>query len=239
MGRSNGEELRNAARQHDWTRLYGILSSNPYTESSGEHPVHSITLDGYWIYKYEVTVQQYRSFCRSTKRAMPSPPIWGWQDNRPIINVNWNDAAAYAAWAGAALPTEAQWEKAARGPEGQVYPWGNTWDGKKCRHTVDYKTLISASAVGSFPSGASPYGAQDMAGNVWEWCADWYAAEYYQHTPRLNPKGPITGTWRVTRGGSWSNYNPVDFRTTCRGRYKPGNRDSRIGFRCVVRLPGP
>lgn len=205
-----------------------------------EHPQHKVYLTGYWIYKYEVTVAQYRQFCLATKRDMPPAPSWGWQDDHPIVNVNWDDAAAYASWAGASLPTEAQWEKAARGANGQVYPWGNVWDGTKCSNLVGLKALPSPpSHVGSFPAGASPYGALDMAGSVWEWCADWFGFEYYKNAPHWNPTGPKTGTYRVLRGGSWITESPDYFRAAYRYSYSVPKSEFfiNIGFRCVVRSP--
>lgn len=144
-----------------------------------EKPVRSVYLDDFYIYKTEVTVAQYSKFCTDTNKKMPEKPEYGWQYNYPIVNVSWENATAYAKWAGVSLPTEAQWEKAARGPNGLVYPWGNKWDSSKCSNYKNGETS-EPSPVGSFPAGASFYGVLDMAGNVWEWCADWYGGEYYQ-----------------------------------------------------------
>jgi len=139
-----------------------------------------VNLDGYWIYKYEVTVAQYRKFCNETGSNMPEAPSWGWQDDHPIVHVSWDNATAYTQWAGVRLPTEAQWEKAARGTDGRAYPWGNEWDATKCANSVGQR-LSSTKPIGSYPSDTSPYGALDMAGNVWEWCADWYDGNYYNN----------------------------------------------------------
>ncbi|MHB9109986.1 MAG: formylglycine-generating enzyme family protein [Armatimonadota bacterium] len=238
MGTSRGDMLRRSIGENDLTEARKVLSGQTPTAFLGETPAHTVYLDGYWIYKNEVTVAQYRQFCRTTGRAMPEKPSWGWQDNHPIVNVDWHDAAAYATWAGASLPTEAQWEKAARGPDGRRYPWGNVWDSMKCCNAVGKHTL-KPSPVGSFPEGVSPYGAQDMAGNVWEWCADWHDRGYYKYAPRRNPVGPATGSMRAMRGDSWDYLDPVGFRAAVRARCSPTYRGASVGFRCVVRSSGP
>jgi formylglycine-generating enzyme required for sulfatase activity len=208
-----------------------------------EKPQHKVYLDGYWMYKYEVTVAQYRKFCEATKREMPQAPNWGWIDTHPMVNVDWQDAAAYANWAVVTLPTEAQWEKAARGTDGRKYPWGNKWDVSKCANSVG-KWLKSPRPVGSYPAGASPFGCMDMAGNVEEWCADWYDPNYYSNSPTKNPSGPsgavnleyvgitIEGE-RVLRGGSGGFVNGVDFRCTNRQGSDPKYRHAGDGFRCA------
>jgi formylglycine-generating enzyme required for sulfatase activity len=235
MGSGIRESLRDAAGRRDWRGMREVVWSRLRgATDSDDAPSHTVYLDGYWIYKYEVTVAQFRQFCRATGRAMPAEPPWGWRDDHPVVNVTWHDAAAYAAWAGASLPTEAQWEKAARGPDGRVYPWGNAWDGTRCCNSS-----ASPSPVGSYPAGAGPYGARDMAGNVWEWCADWYDGEYYRHAPRRNPTGPVTGTARVLRSGCWFDTNPRDLRTTIRANDSHWNKKIDLGFRCVVRSQRP
>ncbi len=231
--------------------------------SGGE--TQQVRLSGYWIYTNEVTVAQYLAFCAAT--GYPEPPFpgdydsWavtydsdgntdGWSDPAvqqfPIVNVPWNDAQAYAKWAGVSLPTEAQYEYAARGPAENNYPWGGTatsvdpnngWNGNNCaNYWNSYLDGISTWPVGSFPQGASWCGAQDLAGNVWEWCYDWYGD--YSSTPVTNPTGPATGTGRVLRGGSW--YVSVEYilRGAYRGYRYPGSWNDYIGFRCVASLPG-
>jgi len=203
----------------------------------GEKPQRSIYLDGYWVYRTEVTVAQYQAYCAAIDEAMPEDaPEWGWKDTHPMVCVNWKEARAYAKWAGAKLPSEAQWEKAARGTDGRIYPWGNAWDADRCNNfaTGPEKTM----AVGSFPDGASPYGCLDMAGNVWEWCEDWYGTDYYQLSPDRNPKGPDGGEGRVLRGGSWIRTDPDGFRCANRVSSTPSNRGGYGGFRCVVFPPG-
>jgi sulfatase modifying factor 1 len=199
-----------------------------------ETPQRRVYLDSYYIYKNLVTVSQYRTFCKATGRSMPSGPPWGWKEDHPVVRVSWEGAAAYSIWAGMSLPTEAQWEKAARGTDGRRYPWGNAWDGSKCANSVDTISLQGTVAVGSYPSGASAYGVLDMAGNVYQWCADWYDEKYYQSAPSSNPTGPSTGSERVLRGGSWNNGNGYYFRCAYRYGNAPDFRISYYGFRCVV-----
>jgi sulfatase modifying factor 1 len=210
-----------------------------------EMPVRKVYLDGYYIYKNLVTVKQYKQFCSVTGRQMPqAPPFnpdWSHEDH-PIVNVSWYDVQAYCLWAGASLPTEAQWEKAARGTDGRLYPWGNTFDGSYLQHSADTLGDAGGTApVGSFPGGISPYGALDMAGNVWQWCSDWYGEDYYSVAPQRNPPGPANGTTRVRRGGSW--YTSLgymrDFRCVGRLSWGPDTKNSYLGFRCVIAAGSP
>ena len=204
-----------------------------------EQPVHRVFLDGYWMYKRPVTVAQYRTFCAETNRQLRHAPGWGWQDDHPIVNVSWDYALAYCHWAGAQLPTEAEWEKSARGFEEREYPWGAQWDGGNCRNSVGLRQHGTAQ-VGFYSQAGSPYGVQDLAGNVWEWTNDWYEESYYMFTPDKNPTGPVFGIHRVLRGGSWGNDTIHDFRTTTRVVCEPVVRGGSIGFRCVIRtISGP
>ena len=207
--------------------------NEPKSWYQDEVPQHTVYLNAYYIYKNDVTVAQYKTFCDATGHVMPPTPRWGWFADHPVVNVSWDDANAYAQWAGASLPTEAQWEKAARGTDGRVYPWGNIWDAGKCNRFSG-----ETSRVGNFLLGASPYGVLDMAGNVWQWCADWYDLTYYQNSPTRNPLGPDTGTMRVLRGGSWSNPPPGLFRVSSRSRCPPSLRYEQNGFRCALPSPG-
>ncbi len=204
-----------------------------------EQPVHQVNLDGFWMYKEVVTVAQYQQFCTATGREMPPAPGWGWQDDHPIVNVSWDDANAYAQWAGAALPTEAEWEKAACGTDGRKYPWGNDWDTAKCANHAGLNNPGKPAPVGSYPAGASPYGCLDMVGNVWQWCADWYDDKYYRNSPAHNPTGAETGKWRVLRGGFWGSSATAYLRTAFRSSSEPAKQYSFIGFRCVARSPAP
>jgi formylglycine-generating enzyme required for sulfatase activity len=199
-----------------------------------ERPAHRVIVDGFWIYKTPVTVGQYRRFYAELGRHLRSEPPWGWHEEHPMVNVIWEYASAYAQWAGAELPTEAEWEYAARGPEPREFPWGDEWDSARCRSSVGLKHA-SVAPIGAYPEGASPRGVLDMAGNVWEWTADWYEETYYEISPERNPVGPAFGTHKVVRGGSWGNGEPHDFRTSMRAVCAPDARGTSIGFRCAVR----
>jgi formylglycine-generating enzyme required for sulfatase activity len=215
-----------------------LMGSNGGSED--EKPQRRVYLDGYWIYRNLVTVAQYRRFCQATERQMPDAPEWGWQENHPVVKVSWDDASAYCKWAGTSLPTEAQWEKAARGGDGRDFPWGNKfltsnlWSSKKELGDVE-----RSAPVGSFPAGASPYGALDMAGNVWQWCVDWYNPDYYNKGVNRNPMGPAPDAdqVRVIRGGSWADFESSYFRTSKRFFFAPADRDNALGFRCVQSRP--
>ncbi|MFW5856966.1 MAG: DUF4838 domain-containing protein, partial [Planctomycetota bacterium] len=177
-----------------------------------ETPAREVRVDGFWISKNQVTVGAYRKFLAATGREdkikvpgwphMISPPLQ--DENSYPVCPNWYDAQAYCAWAGGSLPTEAQWEKAARGADGRLYPWGNEWDVEKVARTPWEEYIIDRGLhpVGSAPGGVSPYGALDMAGNAWEWVADWYDPQYYERAPEANPPGPASGAFKVLRGGN-------------------------------------
>ena len=200
-----------------------------------ERPVHTVYLDSYKISKYEVTFEQYDKFCKATCRSKPSDSGWG-RGSRPVINVSWNDAKAFCQWLSKKmnknihLPTEAQWEKAARRRTQMRYPWGNS--NPNCS-IVNYNNCKGKTApVGSYSSGISPYMVNDMGGNVYEWCKDWYNSTYYSNSPSRNPHGPSNGSIRVTRGGAW---NSLDFgvRASDRSGSTPSFRNNFIGFRVV------
>jgi len=205
------------------------------TATPEEMPEHDVDLDAFWIMKTEVTNAEYAG-CVAAHACTP-PANQRWNDptyaQHPVTNVNWNLANQYAAWVGGRLPTEAEWEKAARGTDQRIYPWGNT---ESSDQLLNYNNATGdTTPVGSYPDGVSPYGALDMAGNVEEWVADWYSATYYATSPAKNPLGPDTGTrFRVTRGGSFS-HGRSGIRTTARGSAAFGGRGSIYGgFRVVV-----
>ncbi len=200
-----------------------------------ETPQHSVYLDGYWTYKMEVTVSQYRKFCEATGLKYDwevRKPEYGWLDNFPMVNVDWSESRAYCQWAGGDLPTEAQWEKAARGMDGGIYPWGDEWNPLRCVNSTGNQRS-SPLEVGTYKKGASPYGVYDMAGNVWEWCRDWYEQCYYDDAPNNNPTGPASGQKRVMRGGSWRDTYPHVFRCAFRLFSTPGFSVNCTAFRCV------
>ena len=219
-----------------------IRGSESEVAGTDEGPGQEIYLDGYWIYKYPVTAGEYKRFCGTTGEEFKPP--WpqnkkagpeGDADNYAVIT-NWYEARRYARWAGARLPTEAQWEKAARGTDGRAYPWGNQWDPDKCvsMENTLYEFNEGFRPVGSHPEGAGPYGVMDMAGNTFEWTRDWYDYDYYQDCPTKNPPGPETGANKVVRGGC-SLYDWRFNRTTARFIQSPGvDNWTGIGFRLVI-----
>jgi iron(II)-dependent oxidoreductase len=192
-----------------------------------------VDLGPFLVDRHEVTLWQFARFCRETGRAMPEQPR-GSNDRHPVVNVAWAEAREYAAWAGKCLPTEAQWEKAARGTDAREFPWGNEppdEDRARFRDPADEGT----SAVGTYPSGRSPYGVLDLLGNAWEWCADWYAADAFARGGDRDPIGPVEGTSRVLRGGAWDD-RQAGLRITRRRRSRPESRYTFVGFRCVKDL---
>ena len=204
-----------------------------------ERPVHTVVLDGFWIDRTEVTNSQYQRCVGAgqcdapvesksfTRDSYYGNSVFG---NYPVVYVNWHQAAGYCSWAGARLPTEAEWEYAARGPDGFEYPWGNSAPDDSLLNSD--RNVGDTSEVGSYPDGASWCGALDMAGNVWKWVADWYAEDYYATSPSENPEGPSSGERRVLRAGSWFNAASL-----ARGAYRAGLDPNDTfyynGFRCA------
>jgi formylglycine-generating enzyme required for sulfatase activity len=228
--------------------------------AADEVTAHTVDLDDFWIDRTEVTNAQYVQFlnalgayrgacrgydCVETKVEDPDSHILRWEgryvvesgfDDHPVIEVTWYGAQAYCQWAGVRLPTEAGWEKAARGVDGRLYPWGN--DPADCSKAQYGDCGGKTVPVGTRPAGASPYGALDMAGNVWEWVADWYDPGYYDRSPARNPQGASSGEYKAFRGGSWG-YLPKFIRTTDRARNRPSYAGFNLGFRCAAPAPPP
>ena len=207
--------------------------------SKEEGPSHFVYTSSFYIDQFEVSNSDYKKFLLSTDH--PKPKFW--KDNRfndpgkPIVGVSWFDAVAYARWLGKRLPTEAEWEKAARGNDGRAFPWGGKWDKGFFFYFVnifgDNDNYIYTAPVDYYKSGISPFGVFNMAGNVWEWCQDWYEKNYYRYSPETNPKGPLTGREKVLRGGSWAS-EIKGVRVTRRARNNPSIRNEIYGFRTVL-----
>ena len=196
-----------------------------------ERPYHKVYLDAYYIDKYEVTQADFNK-CVSVGQCNANEKEEGFAgDRQPVVRVSWFDANIYCQWVGKRLPTETEWEKAARGTDGRVYPWGNEIDALKANYGKD-PGVGRTTPVGTYPAGASPYGALDMAGNVWNWVADWYDENYYKSSPDHNPKGPLSGQARVLRGGAWK-YMANVLHSSLRGYDDPAGRYNSVGFRCA------
>ncbi|MDH4301091.1 MAG: formylglycine-generating enzyme family protein [Nitrospira sp.] len=205
-----------------------------------EQPQRTIVLDAFSIDRYEVTNHQYQQFVAATGHRKPGLPSRYAKSgskvrgiNQPAVYVSWEDAAEYCRWKGKRLPTEAEWEKAMRGSDGRLWPWGNdeqphsaNWARVQDGHEVSAR-------VGIFATDKSPYGVMDGAGNVIEWVADWYNETYYKDSPEQNPPSPEYGTYRVLRGGGYTTTG-LDIRITSRSKMMPDFRDETIGFRCAI-----
>jgi formylglycine-generating enzyme required for sulfatase activity len=191
-----------------------------------EQPVHRVCFTRpFWLDKYEVTNAQFEAFGGAAKQ------ISGWTDVAfPRQHLNWNEASAYCALRGARLPTEAEWEYAARGPDNLAYPWGNDFVAENLVYA-----LRKIALVGSKANGVSWVGAYDMSGNAWEWVNDWYRGTYYSVSLDQNPQGPGSGSYRVLRGSSWAATNPNDLRGSNRNYASPTDRGmfSDLGVRCA------
>jgi formylglycine-generating enzyme required for sulfatase activity/uncharacterized caspase-like protein len=243
------EDCKKAGVQEAWCKEWG----------QREVPRHRVMLDAFHIDRDEVTNALFERFVQATSHRTtaeregkgwvwhPKDGKWqleevggaGWRtpggsgtsaaSDHPVVQVSWHDADAYCRWAGKRLPTEVEWEKAARGTDGRRYPWGDDWDQTRANGAM---TAKATRPVGSYHSGTSPYGVHDMAGNVAEWVADWFGKDYYQRSPLRNPTGPDSGTRRVLRGGSWS-FSPRVLRSANRLDGSPDGRDNNLGFRCA------
>jgi formylglycine-generating enzyme required for sulfatase activity len=208
--------------------------------NSNERPPHTVYLDAFWIDKTEVTVKMYSlcvsaGFCKEPigKASYTRVNYYGDSkyNNYPVINVNWSMAKDYCDWAERRLPTEAEWEKAARGIYSYEYPWGNYEPDNSLLNY--YNTVGDTTQVGKYKTGASPYRALDMAGNVSEWVEDGYDENYYFNSPSSNPLSPYNGGWGVLRGGSWGNNND-GIRSSYRSPIFIFTSSYNIGFRCAM-----
>jgi formylglycine-generating enzyme required for sulfatase activity len=256
---STPEQIAGLWIENRWLPEWSNLLAN-------EQPAHEVLLtQGFWLGRHEVTAGQYKTFLLAEGRE--APPGWSaleaWP-RRPVTHVSWDDAQAYSDWSGCALPTEAQWEWAARGPDGRAYAWGDTWDRGKCNSAewwagqalldqesygkwansltrvgaIDFDTIVGhLTDVGSYPEGVGWTGAFDQTGSVFEWCSDWYDGTYYAQSPGSDPSGPFMGECHALRGGSWH-----DLAANCRGALRSyfgaTSRGFHLGFR-VVRAVGP
>lgn len=206
-----------------------------------EAPQHTVMVNRFWLYRMEVTQSMYKA-C-DEQNACPAPvtindPVSKQYGNPrfaeyPVTMVTWQAAAAYCEWAGARLPTEAEWEKAARGTDGRLFPWGND---SNANGLANFSTS-SPAAVGLYPMGSSPYGAYDMAGNVLEWVNDFFESGYYQHSPFENPLGPASGGRKVIRGGAFNHHGVDGLRTVARASLRPSDTKVSVGFRCALDSP--
>jgi eukaryotic-like serine/threonine-protein kinase len=222
-----------------------LVPGGTFTMGGGDQrdsqPAHDVTLSPFFMDQHEVTNARYVA---CVDDGACTPPLRRGSETRgayfsepafaeyPVINVTWDQAQAFCRWEGKRLPTEAQWEYAAMGEDGRRYPWGNNFDANlvpvRANDTVQ---------TGSFPENVSPFGLFDMAGNVVEWVADWYAEDYYSTSPGTDPTGPETGTRKVMRGGSWGNPDAAIYATTRRFSRPPNGADVDIGFRCAMPAP--
>lgn len=238
-----------------------LIPSGPFFMGSDdggefERPIHEVSLDDFWMDVTPVTNHEFNRFVQATGYLTDTErrgEAWGynggqfrpirglsWRDyvdgrsDHPVVLVSWNDAVAFARWLGKRLPTEAEWEKAARGGlVGKLYPWGDEPpNGTQCNFAATPSRTLPTKPVRKFtPNGFALY---DIVGNVWQWCADWYSDHYFQNSPNVNPSGPAIGTHRVRRGGSWNVIQAFRLRCANRGAFDPSLAAPNVGFRCVA-----
>lgn len=234
----------NAPRETPVREEMVLIPAGPFirgTNQGGldEQPQRMLVLDAFAIDRYEVTNFQYQQFVDATGHRKSGPPARYAKNmskmqgiNQPVVYVSWEDAETYCRWKGKRLPTEAEWEKAMRGSDGRLWPWGNVEKPNGANWArVEDGYEVSAS-VGTVPTDRSPYGVMDGAGNVMEWVADWYAERYFGEAPEKNPPSPDHGVFRVLRGGGYATTG-ADIRITSRSKMVPDFRDETIGFRCA------
>jgi sulfatase modifying factor 1 len=244
----------------------GELRMGSDSGEAAERPVHRVTLKAFVIDRHEVTNAEFAEFVRQTGHVTDAERAgvgWHWEgtwrevpgadwrhprgpgssieglDRHPVVQVSWNDATAYCRWRGKRLPTEAEWERAARGRGDRIYPWGDdpprgraSYGSDECCRADDGDGHLYTAPVGAFPRGRSPFGVEDLAGNVWEWVEDWFAPDFYARSSRRDPVNRTPTPRKVIRGGGWGN-NPAGLRSTLRHANPPDIGLSMVGFRCA------
>lgn len=217
--------------------LMGSADTDSNRDIYSEIPQHQVYLDAFWISKTQVTNGMFNACvnagaCKYSVGRTTNPnfldPLF---TTHPVVYISWDMAQTYCAWTGGRLPTEAEWEKAARGTDGRIFPWGDEPANDRLANFDD--KIHKTTPVGSYPAGASPYGLQDIAGNAWEWVDDWYSLDYYRTSIRENPPGPDSGDRKVLRGGSWFSITDIILKTHIRKKRPPEIRDYGTGFRCA------
>ena len=240
-----GSESEVAPQVEPISEAMVTIPAGPYLRGTtrggfDEQPERTIFLDTFSIDRYEVTNHQYQQFIVATGHRKAGPPSRYAKNigkmrgvNQPVVYVSWEDATTYCQWKGHRLPTEAEWEKAMRGPDGRLWPWGNE-DQPQAANWARVRDGYDVTApVGAFETDKSPYGVMDGAGNVMEWVQDWYQESYYKDSPKKNPQSPEYGTFKVLRGGGYTTAGG-DVRITSRSKMVPDFRDETIGFRCAT-----
>ena len=223
----------------------GYFQMGTSSGKSDQKPMHFVYTSAYFIDKHEISNAEYMQFLQATGHEKPLY----WEDenfnhpDHPVVGVSWYDAMAYAKWKGRRLPTEAEWEKAARGSDDRFWPWGRKWSKGFVFYFVNIfgedDNYRFTAPVNYYQSGVSPFGVFNMSGNVWEWCLDWYDKGYYRLSPEVNPEGPKeSANMKVLRGGSW--VNDIDtVQIVNRARNDPKARNKIYGFRTVLPYHGP
>lgn len=256
MERRSAEERAPASSRPEWlvenpadSTLLVLVPGGPFlaggpTHLEGGSGLFQVDLPPFYLAIHPVTNLQYKRFVDATGHPPPAGPLHTsgvervWKGGEytegkaldPVVGVSWEDAHAYAEWAGLRLPGELEWEKGARGPDGRRFPWGNAWEPTLCRHDENRRQETTA-GVWSHGGGASFWGCYHMSGNVWEWCEDRYDPQAYSRYARGNLRSPESGRERVVRGGSWFNVGPESFLCSYRFHLAPGERDWQYGFR--------
>jgi formylglycine-generating enzyme required for sulfatase activity len=205
-------------------------------ETEGAPLPHTVFVSSYLMDKLPLTVSRFKRFAAVNGRALPPDPYWGVHDDSPVAFVRWDEGKAYCEWAGGRLPTEAEREKATRGTDGRLWPWGSEPPSPERGVFRRNWGQEGNDTVGIRPAGASPYGALDTGGNMWEFCEDWWSADYFKSSPREDPPGPRTGRARVVKGGSWDS-RPTVLSASSRNFAYTGYREGDFGFRCASDVP--